>query len=99
MKTSTMTDPQRRTVKMQFAEKVKSQDNDSNCPRCKYRGNVVPLLLDQAITIPVSVKWIFRFTIGLDMAVKYCPTCGYFMVDASQENIGRLLHLETPVEA
>lgn len=87
------------TVKMKLAPQVKMSDAEGLCPRCKYRGNVVSLLLDQALTIPVSVKWIFRITIGLDMAVKYCPTCGYFMVKASQENIGDLLKYETPIEA
>ena len=82
------------TVRMKLAPQVKMSDAEGLCPRCKYRGNVVSLLLDQALAIPVSVRFIVKITIGLDMAVKYCPTCGYFMVRASQEKVGDLLKYE-----
>ncbi len=90
-----------KTVKIdtEMVEGAKMVKGSGYCPRCKYRGVVTPLTIDKTITIPVSVRWIFRITIGVKVEVKYCTTCGYFKLNISQENVGTLLKIETPVDA
>ena len=69
------------------------------CPRCKYRGVVTPLTLDEIIVIPVTFRILFKIKIGVKVELKYCATCGYLKLQISQDNVGTLLKIETPVDA
>ena len=75
-----------------------SKGNDY-CPRCKYRGNVTRLTIDKIAVIPVSIWVVFRITIGVNVELKYCKTCGYFKLHISQKKVGTLLKIMTPIEA
>jgi len=85
-------------INTEMVEGAKMARNNNLCPRCKHRGVITPLTIDNSITIPVSIRWIFKITIGVKVEVKYCSTCGYFKLHISQDNVGTLLKIETPVE-
>ena len=86
-------------INTEMVKGAKMDKGSGYCPRCKYRGVVTPLTIDKTITIPVTFRILFKIKIGVKVQVKYCATCGYFKLHISQENVGTLLKIETPVDA